>query len=127
MFKEEQLTGKIIGVAMRLHTELGPGFKESIYHKGMIVALEEFGGEVETEKPFRVYWKEIKIGDFRADIIVDKKVIVEIKAVSGKMPKIFQAQIVSYLKASNLEVGLILNFGNPSLEFQRVVNYKKSA
>ncbi len=127
MFKEETLTRQIIGLAMKLHTELGPGFKEIIYHKGMIAILEEAGNKVETEQPFKVYWKKIKIGDFRVDLIVDKKVVIEIKAISGKMPKIFQAQLVSYLKASELEIGLILNFGNPSLEFQRVVYYHKSA
>ncbi len=127
MFKEEELTRMIIGSAMRLHTELGPGFKESIYHKGMLVALQEQISKVETEQPFKVYWKQIIIGNFRVDLIIDGRVIVEIKAIAGKMPKIFQAQVVSYLKASGIEVGLLLNFGNPSLEFQRVVYYRKSA
>ncbi len=126
MFKEEELTRKIIGVAMKLHTTLGPGFKENIYHQGLIAALEEEKLGMETEKAFKVFWKKIKIGDFRVDLIVDGKVIIEMKAISGKMPKIFQAQLISYLKASGLEVGLILNFGNPSLEFQRVVSYHKS-
>ena len=127
MFKEEEITRQIIGTAMKLHSELGPGFKEVVYHKGMIVALGEVGCVVETEKPFKVYWKKIKIGDFRVDLIVNKKIVIEVKAVAGKMHKIFQSQLVSYLKASGLEIGLILNFGNPSLEFQRVVYYHKSA
>jgi GxxExxY protein len=124
MFKDEELTKKIIGLAMKLHTLLGPGFKEAIYHSGLIAVFQENNLAVETEKPFQVYWKKIKIGNFRADIIVSDKVIIEIKAVAGKMPKIFQAQLISYLKASKIEIGLLLNFGNPSLEFQRVVYYR---
>ncbi|MBI2444131.1 MAG: GxxExxY protein [Candidatus Magasanikbacteria bacterium] len=125
MFKEGSLTEGIIGAAMRLHRELGPGFKENIYQKGIILSPKEMNYDIEIEKPFIVYWKKIKIGNFRTDLIVNKKVIIETKAIAGKMPKIFQAQLISYLKASGIEVGLILNFGNPSLEFQRVVYYHK--
>ena len=122
MLKEEELTGKIIGLAMKVHRELGPGFKESIYHQAMIVILRAEGHEVETEKQFSVFLGAVKIGTFRADLIVNKKVILEIKAIGGKMPKIFLSQVVSYLKASHLEVGRLLNFGNPSLEFDRLAN-----
>ncbi len=124
MFKEEELTKNIIGLAMRVHRELGPGFKENIYHKAMIAVLSDGRYNVLTEKPFKVYLDKKEIGNFRADLIVDNKIIVEIKAVSGKMPQIFQSQLVSYLKAAGLEVGLLLNFGNPSLEFKRIVHYK---
>ena len=123
MFKEEELTREIIGIAMRVHNQLGPGFKESIYHQGMIVALEAEGYVVETERQFKVYLNNICIGIFRVDIIVNRKVVVEIKAVGGEMPRIFQSQLVSYLKAARLEVGLLLNFGNPSLEIKRIAHY----
>lgn len=121
MLQEEELTGKIIGLAMKAHRELGPGFKESIYHQTMIVLLSQMPYWIETEKQFEVFIDTVKVGIFRADLVVEKKIIVEIKAISGKMPKIFQSQVVSYLKASHLKVGLLLNFGNPSLEFQRLV------
>lgn len=124
MFKEEQLTRNIIGLAMRAHRELGPGFKENIYHKAMLHILKANKYSVLTEKPFKVYMDKNEIGSFRIDLMVNSKVIIEIKAVGGKMPQIFQSQLVSYLKASGLELGLLLNFGNPSLEFKRVVHYK---
>jgi len=119
MLKEEELTGKIIGVAMRVHSELGPGFKENIYHKAMIVAMKHAGIKVSTEVQFPVKLGIDKVGMFRVDLLIEEKVIVEIKAVCGIMPKIFRAQVISYLKASGKEVGLILNFGNPSLEYKR--------
>lgn len=119
MLKEENLTGKIIGLAMKVHSELGPGFKENVYHKAMIIALNDGGLPVETEVPFIVKFDGKEAGKFRIDLVVNKKIIVEIKALGGKMPKIFQAQVVSYLKASKLSVGLLLNFGNSSLEFKR--------
>lgn len=105
---------------MQIHRELGPGFKENIYHKALTELLKK-ESQVEIEKPFNVYLGQQKIGSFRADIIVNNKVIVEVKAINGFMPKIFQSQIISYLKASNLEVGLLLNFGNLSLDFKRFV------
>jgi len=126
MFKEGDLTRGIIGIAMKVHRELGPGFKERIYHSTLLMIFESTC-RVDTEVTFEVRFENMVVGKFRADLVVGAKVIVEIKAVSGKMPKIFQSQLVSYLKASGLEVGLLLNFGNPSLEFQRIVNYKKFA
>lgn len=124
MFKEEELTRKIIGIAMKIHTELGPGFKELIYHQAMIEDLEEENISFETEKEFDVVYKNKIIGTFRADLLVEDKVIVELKAISGEISKIFQTQTASYLKASKLEIGLLINFGNPSLEIKRLANYK---
>jgi len=126
MFKEERLTKDIIGLAMKVHRELGPGFKENIYHKAMLNILSENKHAIQTEKSFKVYLNKKEIGSFRIDIMVDSKVIIEVKALGGKMPQIFQSQLVSYLKASGLEVGLLLNFGNPSLEFKRIVHYKNN-
>lgn len=80
--------------------------------------------KVETEKEFDVIYKDRIIGIFRIDLLVNDKVIVELKAISGEMHKIFLTQTVSYLKASQLEVGLLINFGNPSLEVKRLANYK---
>lgn len=126
MFKEEEMSRKIIGCAMKVHSSLGPGFKENIYHQAMIVALKEIFQNIRTEQSLVVYYNQIKVGNFRLDLLVEDRIVIEIKAVSGKMPRIFLSQVVSYLKASNLEVGLLLNFGNPSLEFERIVHYLKS-
>lgn len=124
LYKEKELTGKIIGIAMQIHRVIGPGFKESVYHEAMYIALsKEF--EVENEKVFYVFFENEKVGNFRIDLIVNQRVVVELKAVCGDMPKLFQAQTISYLKASGLEVGLLLNFGNESLEFKRLGNYKE--
>ncbi len=122
MLLDEELTGKIIGLAMDAHRKLGPGFKEIVYHEAMIVVLRKAGYHVETEKLFNVFLDGAKVGKFRVDIMVEEKIIVEIKAVGGIMPKIFLSQVVSYLKASNTKVGLLLNFANPSLDFKRLAN-----
>ncbi len=124
MLKEVDLTREIIGIAMKVHGELGPGFKEVIYHQAMLSDLIENDFDVETEVEFDVIYKNKIIGIFRIDLLVNKKVLIELKAISGEIPKIFKSQVVSYLKASNLEVGLLLNFGNPSLEIKRFGNYK---
>lgn len=122
MLKEEELTKRIIGLAMKIHRELGPGFKESVYHKSLIAVLRADKHVVEIEKPFIVKLKGVEVGKFRADLIVDSKVIVEVKSIIGRMPRFFHLQLISYLKASGLQVGLLLNFGNASLEIKRAVN-----
>ncbi|MFZ2189694.1 MAG: GxxExxY protein [Candidatus Magasanikiibacteriota bacterium] len=124
MYKDVDLTKKIIGIAMKIHTQLGPGFKEEIYHQAMLNDLLEENFKVETEYEYDVYYKNKLIGIFRVDLLINNKIIVELKAVSGDLPKIFQTQTVSYLKASNLEVGLLINFSNPSLEVKRIANYR---
>ncbi|MBU2541998.1 GxxExxY protein [Patescibacteria group bacterium] len=124
MYKESDLTQKIIGIAMRIHCEIGPGFQEKIYHRAMMIALENDGMIIESEKEYNINFENIKVGVFRADLVVENKVIIELKAVVGEMPKIFQTQTISYLKASGLEVGLLINFNNQSLEVKRLANYK---
>lgn len=123
MFKEEELTRKIIGVAMSVHRELGPGFKENVYHKALYLKLLEELGMVEREKQFIVRIDGEEVGKFRIDLLVGGRVIVEIKVIDTIMPRIFRTQMVSYLKASGLEIGLLINFGKPSLEFKRIPHY----
>jgi len=124
MFKEEDLTRGIIGVAMQLHSELGPGFKENVYHKALHIKLIKAGHIVESEKQFSVFTEQEKVGNFRVDLLVNGRIIVELKSIDTFMPRIFRTQLVSYLKAAQLEVGLLLNFGKPSLEFQRIAHYQ---
>lgn len=123
MYKESDLTKKIIGLAMQVHNEIGPGYQESIYHNAMIIVLEKEGYVFETEKEVDVFFQEKLVGSFRLDLLIENKVVVELKAVVGEMPKIFKTQTISYLKASAVEIGLLINFGNPSLEIKRLARY----
>ena len=102
----DELTGKIIKACFEVHNALGPGFKEKVYLNGLKIALSQAGLEYEAEKQFLVHFQDQEIGKFRIDLLVENKIIVEIKAITGKMPKVFESQVISYLKASELEVGL---------------------
>ena len=128
MNKEERdpLTEKIIACAFQVHKEIGPGFPEKIYHKAMIVLMKKNGIGFETEKEFNVIFENISVGKFRCDLVVESKVIFGFKAVGGHLPVLFEYQILSYLKASELRVGLIINFGNKSCEVRRMNHTPKS-
>jgi GxxExxY protein len=114
----EQLTGSILESAFTVAHELGHGFLESIYQKAMVIALADKGHRVETERPFAVRFRDQVIGEYCADLIVDGTVILELKAVKALLPE-HQAQTITYLKASGLPVGLLINFGTPRLEYKR--------
>lgn len=122
MYKEEELTRKIIGIAMRVHREIGPGFQERIYHQAMICALKENKVIFESEKEFDIMYHGHWVGTFRADLVIENKLIVELKS-AVEMTKLFETQTISYLKASNIEVGLLMNFGTRSLEVKRLARY----
>ncbi|MFI5222094.1 MAG: GxxExxY protein [Bacteroidia bacterium] len=118
--EKDLLTEKIIGLCFKIHTEIGPGFIEKIYHNALIVLLEEEKINFETEKYFDVKFRNKKIGKFRCDLLIENKVIVELKAINGFLPKIFDLQFLSYLKASKIKTGLQINFGNKSCEVKRL-------
>lgn len=124
MYKESELTERVIGIAMRVHNTIGPGFQEKVYHQAMIVALDKADLTIESEKEFDICFEEVWVGTFRLDLIVNERVVIELKAVVGEMPKIFQTQTISYLKASGLEIGLLINFGNERLDVKRLARYK---
>ncbi len=107
---------------MKVHSEIGPGFKEIIYHRALLIELEKIGYQVFSEKQFQVLYQDKNVGAFRVDLLVDSQIVVELKSVTGMMPKLFQTQIISYLKASSKDVGLLINFGNNSLEVKRFAN-----
>jgi len=119
--KRDPVTEEIIAACYRIHNELGPGFTEKIYSKALQIALEKTDLKYETEKEFSVSFDSIKVGKFRADFVIADKVIVELKSVEGKLPKIFESQVISYLKASGLQVGLLVNFGNRRCEVRRLM------
>jgi len=117
----DPLTGKIIEACYSVHNELGPGFVERIYVNALKIALEQRDLNYVPEKEFTVRYGNINIGKFRVDLLVEDKVIVELKAVTGKNPKLFESQVISYLKASGMKVGLLINFGNRSCEIRRLM------
>ena len=115
----DPLTERIIACCFRVHNELGPGFAERIYHKALMIAFEDDGLAYEAEKTFEVFFQNKKVGSFRLDLLVESKVIVEIKALTGNVPEVFKYQVLSYLQASGLHVGLLINFGNKSCHIKR--------
>lgn len=119
--ERDPLTGKIIEACYHVHNERGPGFVERIYMNALKIALEDRKLIFTAETEFVVRYDKKPVGKFRADLLVENKVIVELKAVEGKMPKIFESQIISYLKASDIKVGLLVNFGNRSCEVRRLM------
>jgi GxxExxY protein len=118
---KDPLTEKIIACCFKVHNELGPGFAEKIYHKALMIAFEDAGLTYEAEKTFKVFFQDKKVGSFRLDLLVEGKVIVELKALTGNVPEVFRYQVLSYLKASGLHVGLLINFGNKSCYIKRFV------
>jgi len=117
----DPLTNKIIGICYEIHNVLGPGFVERIYLNALKVAFGKTDLKYETEKEYEVRFAEEDVGKFRVDFLIEDKVILEVKAVEGKMPKIFELQVISYLKAANLEVGLLVNFGNRRCAVRRLM------
>ena len=118
------LTEKIIGLCLEVHKSLGPGFPEKVYHNALNIVFSKNDYKVESEKEFNVMFLKKLAGKFRVDFVIDKKVILEIKAITGEFPEVFKAQVISYLKASELEVGILVNFGNDKLNVKRLARYK---
>ena len=121
MEESHSITKRIIGCCFEVHKEIGPGFNEKIYHNALKLLFGQKGLRFETEKEFEVFYLNKKVGSFRTDLIVENQVIVEIKSLAGNIPIIFEHQLISYLKASSLHVGLLINFGNKSCQVKRVV------
>jgi GxxExxY protein len=118
LFKE--LSFAIIGAAFEVHQQLGPGFLEAVYLKALLYELTLRGITVEFEKELPIYYKGQLIGVYKADIVVDGKVILELKAVSA-LTKAHEAQALHYLTATGLRLAIIINFGASSLQHQRMV------
>ncbi len=116
--KEEELTGKIIGCAMKVHRTLGSGFLESVYQNALVHELKKTGLEVACEVPLQVEYDGVVVGEFAADMLVAEKIVVENKAVQ-KLCTAHEVQLVNYLTATGMDVGLLLNYGSPELEFKR--------
>jgi GxxExxY protein len=114
------LVGAIVGAAFEVHNILGYGFLEKVYENALLVELAKRGMKVEAQKALKVKYKEAVVGDYVADLIADDKVIVELKA-EQTYNKQHEAQLLNYLKATGLKVGVLINFGRTKCEFKRLV------
>ena len=117
----EDLSNKIIGAAIEVHSALGPGFIESIYEEALKVEFSEHGLNFEAQKEIYIEYLGVQVGLHRLDLIVENQIIIEFKAVK-ELSDVHFAQLRSYLKATDLKIGLLLNFSKPTLEIRRVVN-----
>ena len=114
----DELSQKVIGEAIHVHRVLGPGFPELVYHNSLLIRLRKAGLTVESEKPLPVYFEGEIVGNFVTDIIVESRLLLELKAVSALVAA-HEVQLVNYLSATKIDVGLLLNFGSRSLEIKR--------
>ena len=129
--KHRELTEKLIRIFFDIYNELGHGFLESVYQRAFAVSLAEEGIFFEQQVAVPVWYRGHQIGDFRADLLVDRKVILELK-VGRAMDLAWEKQLLNYLRATDIEVGIVFNFG-PKAEFKRYIfdnerkNPRKSA
>jgi len=117
--KHEDLTKKIIGCAMRVHSFLGNGFQEVIYQRALAIEFKHENISFEREHEMPIFYRDVNIGSRRVDFFVEDKIMVELKALV-KLEDVHLAQAMNYLEAYKMEIGLLINFGAKSLEFKRV-------
>ena len=122
-FLYKELTYKVIGVLMNVHTILGPGFPEKIYHRAVIEELKKRKIKFASEKEIEILYDGKLIGKFFLDLIVDDKIVLELKAVNETL-NLFKAQLISYLKASPYKIGILANFGTDKLQYFRFYRKK---
>jgi GxxExxY protein len=115
---DDALTGTVIGCAMDVHRELGPGYLEKVYENALAIALSDAGIGVAQQVAVPAQFRGRVVGDFVADLLVEGNLIVELKAVSNLLP-VHETQLVSYLKATGFDIGLLINFGAGSLQVKR--------
>jgi GxxExxY protein len=124
-YKYSDITEKIIGCSMRVHSYLGNGFPEVIYQRCLKIEFEKTGLIFNREIEMPRYYEGINVGKRRVDFLVEDKILVELKAIS-EISDNHSAQILNYLKAYNLEIGLLINFGEKSLKFKRFIYSSKT-
>jgi GxxExxY protein len=122
-YKYSELTSKIIGCSMTVHKALGNGFQEVIYQRALAIEMRLANIEFSREFEMPIFYREEKIGTRRVDFLVEENISVELKAVT-KLEDVHFAQAINYLEAYNLEIGLLINFGETSLNFKRLTNKK---
>ncbi|MGS2744315.1 GxxExxY protein [Halomonas sp. LS-001] len=120
MLKEEELTYRIRGAIFEVSNQLGSGFLESVYQKALAIELLALGLQVEIEKPVNIYYKQKIVGQHRLDILIEGKIILELKA-QAQVPASAEAQLINYLHATGLPIGLLVNFTYPKVFIKRIV------
>ena len=114
----ESLVKKVIQSAYNVRLQLPAGFLESVYQKALLIELEKNGISAKGEVPINVYYDECVVGEFRADIVIENKIIIELKAVQN-LSLIHEAQLVNYLTATKIDCGLLINFGGERIKIKR--------
>lgn len=123
--KHKQITDQIIKIFYKVYNKLGYGFLEKVYENAMMIALKKEGISAEPQWPIKVLYENETVGEYFADILVDNKVIVAIKVEKNLSPE-NDAQLLNYLKATDIEIGLLLNFGpKPEVKRKLFENYRK--
>ena len=122
----ESLIKKVIQCVYNVLLQLSSGFLETVYQKALLIELSKQNIQAEAEVPVDVYYDDSVVGEYRADIVVEKKIILEIKAIQHLLP-VHEAQLVNYLTATKIDCGLLINFGGERLEIKRKYRtYKKT-
>lgn len=117
---EGDVTEKVLGASFKVLNTLGAGFLEKVYENALSIELRRNGLSVENQKVIRISYDGTIVGEYQADLVVNGKVIIECKAASNLDP-VHEAQLINYLKASGIHVGLLINFGRPKLQYRRLV------
>ena len=117
--KFPEITRRVIGCAMAVHSELGNGFQEVVYQRALMVEMEREELSFSREHEIPIWFKGVQVGTRRVDFLIEEKVLVELKAVS-ELENVHVSQVLNYLEAFELEVGLLINFGRQSLDFRRL-------
>jgi len=121
---EKDLSYSIVKAAYEVFNELGPGFAEDIYEEAMIIVLKNYGHTPEQQKRVDVFFQGINVGFHKLDLVVNERVILELKAVSDIID-VHRQQALAYLKATGLQLAMVINFGSGRLQVARVVNTKQ--
>ncbi|MDD2549861.1 MAG: GxxExxY protein [Bacteroidales bacterium] len=124
-YKYSELTGQIIGCAMEVHRYLGNGFQEVVYQRALSIELKIQGISHIREKEMPLQYKGYDIGKRRVDFFIEDKIMLELKAVK-ELEDVHLAQAINYLEAYGMEIGLLINFGNTSLQFKRVMKPQRN-
>jgi GxxExxY protein len=116
-----KITARIIEAAFEVGNELGVGYLESVYENAFCIALRQKDLQVSRQVPLKVSFRGVIVGDFKADLMINEKIIVEIKVAANLLNEHY-AQILNYLKTTGIEVGLVINFGTPKIQYRRFEN-----
>jgi GxxExxY protein len=116
--EDYDLAGRVIGCAMQVHRILGPGFLENVYQNALCVELKMAGLAFSIEQPIKVMYRGVEVGAYFADVFVEDQLIIELKAVE-KIVIAHEVQLVNYLTATGVDIGVLLNFGGKSLDYKR--------